>query len=56
MMNKDPKKVIELSVRGMLPKNKLRAGRMKRIKVFTQDKHPYQDKIKDAESFKKKVK
>ena len=44
-MEKDPRKVIELAVKGMLPKNKLRAVRMHRLKVFVGDKHPYQEKI-----------
>ncbi len=46
MMKKDPKKVIELAVRGMLPKNKLRDRRMRRLKVFIDEKHPYEDKFK----------
>ena len=49
MMEKDPAKVIELAVRGMLPKNKLRDRRMRRLKVFADDKHPYEDKFKVKE-------
>lgn len=44
-MEKDPRKVIELAVKGMLPKNKLRDKRMRRLKVFVDGKHPYQDKL-----------
>jgi large subunit ribosomal protein L13 len=33
MLSKKPEKVIELAVRWMLPKNKLRASRMKRLKA-----------------------
>ena len=44
-MEKDPRKVIELAVKGMLPKNKLRAVRLRRLKVFVGDKHPYQEKM-----------
>jgi large subunit ribosomal protein L13 len=45
MMAKDSRKVIELAVRGMLPKNKLRDRRMRRLKVFLNEKHPYDDKF-----------
>lgn len=36
MLTKKPEKIIELSVRGMLPKNKLRKARLKRLKVYAQ--------------------
>lgn len=45
-LDKDATKVIELAVKGMLPKNKLRDQRMKRLKVFVNDQHPYADKLK----------
>ncbi len=38
---KDPTKVIEAAVRGMLPKNKLAAERMKRLKVYPTSDHPH---------------
>jgi large subunit ribosomal protein L13 len=41
-----PEKIIELAVRRMLPDNRLRDKRMRRLKVFAQDKHPYAEKIK----------
>lgn len=41
MMEKDCRKVIEKSVKGMLPKNKLQAPRLTRLKVFKDDRHPY---------------
>lgn len=41
-----PAWVVEEAVRGMLPKNRLRKGRMTRLKVFCNDEHPYQDKLK----------
>ncbi len=40
-MEKDPRKVIEASVNNMLPKNKLRDIRMRRLKVFATGEHPY---------------
>jgi len=36
---KNPVNVIEDSVRGMIPANKLRAGRLARLKVYADDKH-----------------
>ena len=45
VFSKDPRKIIQISVSGMLPKNKLRAPRLKRLKIFVDDKHPYQVKI-----------
>ncbi len=46
MMKRDPRKVIRYAVSGMLPKNKLRDRRLARLKVFVNNKHPYQDKFK----------
>lgn len=37
----DPVKVIEHSIRGMLPVNKLRAARLARLKVYRDDKHSH---------------
>lgn len=45
MMARDPRRVVELAVRGMLPKNKLRDARLQRLKVFADANHPYGDKI-----------
>lgn len=39
---KDSRKIIEASVFGMLPKNKLRDGRMLRLKLYTEDKHQHE--------------
>jgi len=38
---KKPEQIIELAVRGMLPQNKLRDPRLKKLKVYTGDKHPH---------------
>jgi large subunit ribosomal protein L13 len=46
MMENSPIKVVEKAVVGMLPKNKLRDLRLKRLKVFVDSNHPYQDKFK----------
>ena len=40
-MVKDSTKVIENAVAGMLPKNKLRDERLKRLKVYATDQHPH---------------
>lgn len=46
MMQKDSRKVIRHSVGGMLPKNKLRQQRLKRLRIFKNEKHDYQEKFK----------
>lgn len=46
LMKKDPRKIIEHAVAGMIPKNKLRSLRLARLKIFIDDQHPYHDKIK----------
>lgn len=38
---KDSTKVVELAVRGMLPKNKLQALRLRRLKVYSGKDHPH---------------
>ena len=38
---RDPTRVIQLAVRGMLPKNKLRNDRLKRLKVYSGSDHPH---------------
>ncbi len=46
VMKTDPPKVIRLAVLGMLPKNKLRDARIKRLKVFADQNHIYSEKFK----------
>lgn len=41
VMAKDPRQVIEHAVKGMLPKNKLQQPRMRRLKIFVDNQHPY---------------
>lgn len=45
MMEKDPGAIIEHAVSGMLPKNKHRDDRMRRMYVYGDNKHPYIDKF-----------
>lgn len=42
MLEIHPTKVLELSVSGMLPKNKLRKVFMDKLKVYQDDKHPHE--------------
>lgn len=44
-MAKDPEKIIVHAVGGMLPKNKLRTPRLKRLKVFVGEGHRFVDKF-----------
>lgn len=41
VIEKDPTKAIEAAVKGMLPKNKLSAERMKRLRVFEGAEHDH---------------
>lgn len=45
-LKKDSRVIITRAIRSMLPKNKLRAQRLKRLKLFKDDQHIYQDKLK----------
>ena len=42
LQEKNPEEIIRLSVRGMLPKNKLRAPMMKRLRIFAGSEHIHQ--------------
>lgn len=42
LMERDPRKVIERAVSGMLPKNKLHDPRMSRLKVYKGKEHPHE--------------
>jgi len=41
-----PGEIVRHAVSGMLPKNKLRDKRLKRLFTYTDDNHPYYDKLK----------
>ena len=45
VLKEDPKRIIFQAVSGMLPKNKLRDSMLKRLYIFADDSHPYQDKF-----------
>lgn len=40
-LQRDPTKIIEMAVRGMLPVNKLRSGRLARLKIYSDSEHPH---------------
>ena len=41
VLSKFPERIIEKAVKGMLPKNKLQADRMKRLRVFAGSEHTH---------------
>lgn len=45
MLETHPTRVIEYAVRGMLPQNKLRAGMLKRLRIYTGEGHPHQAQV-----------
>jgi large subunit ribosomal protein L13 len=53
MMEKDPTKVIEHSVKGMLPHNRLGNDMMLKLKVYIGDKHPHGAQIQAVKAEKK---
>lgn len=48
LKEENPTKIIEHAVFNMLPKNRLRDQRMRRLKVFAGSEHPYVEKIGKA--------
>jgi len=50
LRKENPTQIIRMAVEGMLPKNRLRTQRMKRLKIFSGPKHPYLDKIQTDSS------
>jgi len=53
-MKLDSTKVILTAVRGMLPDNKLRAGRLARLKIYTGSDHPHAPQQPSPLSLKEK--
>ncbi len=45
MKQDHPERIIELAVKNMLPKNKLRQPRMNRLKVYVGDDHKHQSQL-----------
>lgn len=42
----NPTRLVELAVKRMLPKNRLQAKRMARLKIYAGNQYPYADKMK----------
>jgi large subunit ribosomal protein L13 len=42
LMQKHPERVLQLAVKGMLPKNKLGSRMLKRLKIYEDEVHPHQ--------------
>ncbi|MCD6195137.1 50S ribosomal protein L13 [bacterium] len=43
LLKRKPEEVIFRAVKNMLPKNRLQKKRLKRLKIFTLDNHPYKE-------------
>ena len=50
MMEKNPERVLQLAVKGMLPRTKLGRDMLKRLKVYKGDSHPHQAQVPAAAS------
>lgn len=46
VMESHPDRIIEHSVKGMIPDNRLKKDRMLRLKIVVGDKNPFEDKFK----------
>lgn len=53
-MKKDPTKVIEAAVKGMLPKNKLQTPRLRRLKSYVGMDHPHTNHFETEATVTKK--
>lgn len=48
LFEKDPRRLVEHAVRGMLPKNKLNRQVLKKLKVYVGGEHPHQAQVAKA--------
>lgn len=55
LKDKAPEKVVTLAIRGMLPVNKLRDGRLKRLKVYAGNDHNHEPQKPQKYSLKEKA-
>lgn len=46
LQQENPTRIVKEAVSGMLPKNKLRDLMLRRLYIFTDEKHPYENKLK----------
>lgn len=47
-LTESPEKIIQHAVSGMLPDNRLKDKRMRRLKIFSEGEHSYKDKFKES--------
>lgn len=47
--SRDSRRLVEMAVFGMLPKNSLRAERMKHLKIYPGAEHPHLPQLKEAQ-------
>jgi large subunit ribosomal protein L13 len=47
MLDTHPERILEAAVSGMLPKNRLRDDRMRKLRLFSGTEHPHQPQIDD---------
>lgn len=50
MMETHPERVIQLAVKGMLPRNNLGRQMLTRLKIYAGDQHPHEAQVKGAEN------
>lgn len=48
IMAKDPTRIIELAVKGMLPKNKISRQLLRKLRVYVGDQHPHGAQISES--------
>ena len=46
VLGENPIRIVKGAVSGMLPNNKLRDSMLKRLYIFVDEKHPYEEKLK----------
>jgi large subunit ribosomal protein L13 len=54
MLEEHPERVIQLAVKGMLPRNKMGREMLKRLKVYAGDSHPHQAQVSETEQLRMK--
>jgi len=50
MLETHPERVIQLAVKGMLPRNNLGRQMLTRLKIYAGDQHPHEAQVKGAEN------
>ncbi|MDZ4804861.1 MAG: 50S ribosomal protein L13 [Candidatus Eisenbacteria bacterium] len=53
MLEDKPTEIIRLAVKGMLPKNRLGRAMIKKLKIYTGDKHPHEAQMPKAHALDK---